>query len=210
MTEISILRIFKFWTWFKRGKKKTPSSPPKIDPPPEKEEEEKKKPKIGDPPVEPPDDITPIPYGKRLKRVKLFAQVYHGPMDEKVPAKIKDDHWLTFRTSDRKKHEKLIADPPKTHEYTSGILFLKRRVRELVFHTGYQAEATHDPARCQYDIPIIEGQIKMTKSITKTDILKAAADQVKAGLSWSDFIIPGMFFLIICLLIFAYAIQPNM
>ena len=196
-----VWKIFKPWTWFHRKKKETTPVEPV-----------EKKPKetslIGDPTIK--EKVEPLPYEKRVQKVDIFAQVYHGPISEKVKARIYDEHWLLFRTSDRKKHEKLIADPPKTHEYTRGRWPFKKRVRELVFHAGYNAEATHDPARCQYDIPIIEGQIKMTKSITKGDILKAAADQVKTGYSWSDFIIPGMFFIVILFLIFAFQVQPNM
>lgn len=203
-----VWRIFKPWTW--RSKKQEISLPLDLSNEKVSSSEKEIKPTntIGDPPIDIKTKI--IPYGRRIKKIKVFAQVYHGPISEKVPAKIKNEHWLTFRTSDRVKHEKLIADPPKTHEYIAGKWFLRKRVRELIFHVGYKAEATHDPARCQYDIPIIEGQIKMTKSITKTDILKAAADQVKAGLSWSDFVIPAFFFVIILFLIFAFQVQPNM
>ena len=169
---MNLSTIVKPWRWVGWIRKKRSSTDEA-----EQEREVPSQAAIGDPVVT--KDIEPIPYGKRIGKVKVFACTLHKPNAEIVPAKIIHDHWLVYKTSDGVKHETIIAGDAYTLEQRAGRAPFASRKRQLVFFAGQQAEATHDPARCQYDIPVLEGIIKMAKAITKTDILAAAAQQIK-------------------------------
>ncbi|MFX0209914.1 MAG: hypothetical protein ACFFDT_28295 [Candidatus Hodarchaeota archaeon] len=197
-----VWRIFKPWTWFQRKNRK-----PIKDPTREKPELVASR-KIGDPVID--DKVKIIPYGRRIKKTPVFACVINGPSHELIKAKIVNDWWIKFRTADRKKHEKLIGDAPATFEYSSGWGLFKQRRRALVFYVGYNAEATHNPGRCDYDLPVIEGIVKMAKAITKTDVLKAAAEQVKIKSGFWEMFPYIIIVLIVFLFLFAFQIQPNM
>ena len=193
------------WKWFHREKKK----PQPIEKPTERNELQIiATRKVGDPPID--DEVKIIPYGRRIKKTQIFACVINGPSHELVKAKIVNDWWITFRTADRTKHEKLIGDAPATFEYSTGWGLFRRRQRALVFYVGYNAEATHNPGRCDYDLPVIEGIVKMAKAITKTDVLKAAAEQVKVKAGFWDAFPYIVIVLIVFFFLFAFQIQPNM
>ena len=85
-----------------------------------------------------------------------------------------------------------------------------RRHREMVWCVGYRAEATHEPGRCEYDIPALEAVIKLSKSITDTHILDVAAKKVEAKKLLAEIAPWIAVTVIVVIFVYAYQIQPNM
>ena len=157
-------------------------------------------------------DVSPIPYGTRLKKTRILVEVLYDGFSEIVRAKIRDEHWLKFKTSDRKKWKILIGDPPNVveEEHKAMLGLISYRKRSMKFYVGCDAEATHNPKRTEYDIPVIENIVKSAKMITEGDMWKAAADQVKVKASFWEMFPYMIIALIVVIMIFAFQIHPNL
>ena len=117
-------------------------------------------------------------FSGRIKKVLLTVKVYKQGFSETVFCKLDGEHWIKFKTCDGKKHKKMIGIEPLINERVSGSWIWKARRREIQFHVGYNAEATHDPSKASYNIASVENMIGTTKMICESDLFAVAAKPV--------------------------------
>ena len=119
---------------------------------------------------------TNMTYNK-IGKAKIFVEILDEERCIRVPAKIKDEHFLEFKYQ-KQKREVLIITQPKIDEEERGnriarlILNAKRR---LIWHVGARAEATHDPEKSQLDLVQITTSMRLTKVLIKSRVLEAIA-----------------------------------
>jgi hypothetical protein len=157
-----------------------------------------------------PNEIVPVQttyrqlpkFDARVKQPKVTVLVFKGNYYEERKAKIVDEHFLEFKTSDKVKHRKLICSEPAIMRTNR---FFKKYT--LIWCVGYFDEITKDPDKLKYDLPVLEAIGNLYKIIVDSKVAQKIAKEIKGTKMLREYIPWFLFFFSnVCWLIFLYSI----